>query len=68
MNLYLTIEKRHSEKKNNDYVTGVLHVDSTEKFITLDKETVMILLDLKPTDYYNLPVGYKSPKIKLVVE
>lgn len=65
MNGYIQIKKQHSDKKDKDYISCILNVYGTECFINLKYETIMLMLDLKPSEVNNLPVGFESPKFEI---
>lgn len=67
MEAYIQIKKLHSEKKNKDYVTGVIGFGSNEYFINIPNDAIYIALNITPRQFADLQVGYCSPKLKLEV-
>ena len=65
MNSYIQIKKLHSDKKDTDYLSSILYVYGKPFYITLSYECIMMLLDIKPSEVNNLPVGFESKKIEL---
>ena len=56
--IYVT--KRHSEKKNKDYLTTILDLNGNEIMITIDKYYMCLISRLNPFELESVPVGWKS--------
>lgn len=56
--LYVT--KRHSEKKNKDYLTAILDLNGTEIMISIDKYYMCLLSKLSPFELESVPLNWKS--------
>lgn len=56
--IYVT--KRHSEKKNKDYLTTILELNGNEIMISIDKYYMLLLSKLTPFELESVPVGWKS--------
>lgn len=68
MEAYIQICKKHSEKKNKDYLFTVINLGGKEQFINLDYETMSIMLDMSCRGVVELPVGYESRKFRIVID
>ena len=66
MNAYIQVIKKHSEKKNIDYTAVVLNLYGKDFFLKgMSNECILLLLDLKPSEINNLPVGFESEKLEI---
>ena len=67
MKAYLIVEKKHSGKKDSDYLSCAIVAGGKSYYVNLTYELLSVLLDLKVSEIIDLPVGYKSKQFEIVL-
>lgn len=61
----LYFEKKHSEKKNRDYLGSYIVVGSSTSLINLDRADIACILNKGIREIEELPVGFKSQEFPI---
>lgn len=67
MKSYIVVKKKHSEKKNKDYLASYIVFNDTEYMINLSNEILAIMLNKTAREIIELPLGFESDHFKLEV-